>query len=316
MIKKFSTVTLSNGLKMPAMQLGTWLSKPNEVSKATEAFLRAGGPAIDCARIYGNEDEVGLGIKNSGVDPNTIWITSKLWNNAHQPSEVPKAIEATLRDLGVDHLDLYLMHWPVSFKPGGEMIPKAEDGKAILDDTSITETWAAMEKLVDEGKVKAIGLSNFNKEQTETILKSCRIKPVVAQNELHPYLAQHEFVKWNSERGIHSTAYSPFANLNPIYDKGREVEKLVENPVITKIAEKYGKTGTQIVLAWGITRGTSVAPKSVNPERIKENLGGDFKLEAQDMAEIDKLDKKLRFNDPSNAFRFQFYEGLDGYSPV
>lgn len=210
---------------------GTWQAKAGEVEKAVEIALKAGYKLLDCAAIYGNENEVGEGIRQSGVNPDDIWITSKvdhfhplslikakanpplsllqLWNNSHNPEYVEAACDKTLKDLGVKHLDLYLMHWPSAFKPGGEMIPK-ENGVALRDtETTLAQTWAEMEKLLEKGKVKNIGISNFTRSEVEELLKTAKHKPDAIQIELHPYLQQKEFVEWCQSLGMVVTAYSP-----------------------------------------------------------------------------------------------------------
>jgi alcohol dehydrogenase (NADP+) len=162
------------------------------------------------------------------------------------------------------------------------------------------------------GKAKAIGISNFSKAEIEKLLANSDVVPAAHQLELHPYLAQTEFTKWNQSKGIHITAYSPFGNSNPTYTKGQEIPQLIQDPELAKIGEKYGKTGAQTALAWAVAQGWSVLPKSKTESRIKANFEGDFKLSAEDVAAVTKLDKKLRFNDPSESFNWAFYADLDG----
>ena len=169
-----------------------------------------------------------------------------------------------------------------------------------------------MEKAHKAGKLRAIGVSNFSLSEMERLLASTSVVPASHQIELHPYLQQKAFVDWHNKHGINITQYSPFGNQNEIYDSGKNMGKLIDDPVLVEIGKKYGKSGAQVALAWGIAKGHSVIPKSKTPERIRQNLEGDFKLEKGDMEKIDGLDKKLRFNNPSKSFEYKFYADLDG----
>ena len=174
------------------------------------------------------------------------------------------------------------------------------------------QTYKAMEKLVESGKARAIGVSNFSKAQMERLVKESSIMPAAHQIELHPYLQQPSFVAWHHEKGIHVQQYSPFGNQNEIYSKGQNMDKLIDDSTLVEIGKKYGKTGPQVALAWGVQQGNSVLPKSKTPARIKANLEGDFKLEKADLDQISTIDRKLRLNDPSESFGMVFYEDLDG----
>ncbi|KAG9774992.1 Aldo/keto reductase, partial [Aureobasidium melanogenum] len=302
--------TLNTGAEIPAIGFGTWQDKEAQEDAVYEA-LKAGYRHIDTARVYGTEPGVAKGIQKSGVPRSDIFITTKLWNNAHHPDDVEKACDASLKDLQTDYLDLYLMHWPSPFARSDKLFPK-EGEKILTGDTDYVDTYKAMEKLVEKGKCKAIGVSNFSKAELERLLKEASIVPAVHQLECHPYLQQSSFAEWHKEKGIHITQYSPFGNANPIYEGGQNVPKLIDDPVLTDIGRKYGKNGAQVALAWGIARGHSVIPKSKTPARIKANFEGDFKLDPEDVKKIDALDKKLRFNDPSDSFGWNFYADLDG----
>lgn len=241
-----------------------------------------------------------------------------------------KACDASLKDLGTDYIDLYLMHWasqlypfeygdpanvkkkPASFERSDALMPRDGDGKIKPGSIDYLDTWKVMEKLQKNGKCKAIGVSNFNQAEIDRLLKEGSITPAAHQLELHPYLQQQPFVEFHKSKNIHVTAYSPFGNQNQIYSKGQEMGRLIDDPVLAEVGKKYGKSGAQTALAWGIARGHSVIPKSKTESRIKDNFAGDFKLDAEDVKKIDAIDKKCRFNDPSGNFGYKFYVGLDG----
>lgn len=191
-------------------------------------------------------------------------------------------------------------------------MPKDKDGKMRLGDTHYVDTYRAMERCVASGKVKAIGISNFGRRELETLLSDTHTVPAAHQLEVHPYLQQKEFVEFNKSKGIHITQYSPFGNQNQVYDVGKNMGKLIEDPVIVEIGRKYGKSGAQTALAWGIAHGHSVIPKSKTESRIRTNLEGDFMLEPEDVERIDGLDRKMRFNDPSKRFSWTFFDDLEG----
>ena len=303
-----TTFTLNTGAKIPAVGFGTWQDKDAQEHAVTTA-LNTGYRHIDTARIYGTEPAVGAAIRKSSVPRSEIFLTTKLWNTDHRPENVGKAIDASLSDLGLDYVDLFLMHWPVAWKHGDGMFPK-ENGKPAVEDVDYLETWKAMEKVYKSGKAKAIGISNFSKAETERVIREGSIKPAVHQLELHPWLQQNDFTEWLKSQGIHVTQYSPFGNLNPLYDRGQG--KLIDDPAVVEVGKKYGKAPAQVALAWGIAHGHSVIPKSKTDQRIKDNLGGDFKLESADVKKLDAIDKKLRFNDSSSDFGYDFFKDLDG----
>ncbi|KAF2162351.1 hypothetical protein M409DRAFT_69236 [Zasmidium cellare ATCC 36951] len=306
-----TTHKLNTGATIPAIGFGTWQDKDAQEDAVLTA-LRAGYRHIDTARIYGTEPAVGEGIRKSGVKRSEIFLVTKLWNNSHEPKDVEPALDASLNDLGTDYVDLYLMHWPSPFKAGEDKFPKDDNGKAIPGTADYVDTYTAMEECQRKGKAKAIGVSNFSQGEMERLLKETTIVPAAHQLELHPWLQQPNFDAWHKEKGIHLTQYSPFGNQNAIYSKGQDLGKLMDEPVLVEIGKKYNKSGAQVALAWGIAHGRSVIPKSKTENRIKQNLEGDFKLDADDVQKIDQLDKKLRFNNPSESFGWKFYADLDG----
>lgn len=204
------------------------------------------------------------------------------------------------------------MHWPSPFARGDALFPK-EDGKIQTGDTDYINTWKAMEATLKTGKTKAIGVSNFSKAELQRLLDNCNIVPAAHQMEVHPWLQQHDFVQFNKTKGIHIQQYSPFGNTNYGSDEsGEKLGKTIEDPTLVEIGKKYGKNGAQVALAWGIQSGHSVLPKSKTPARIKSNLEGDFKLEREDMERINSIDKKLRFNDVSANYGWNFFTDLEG----
>jgi alcohol dehydrogenase (NADP+) len=202
------------------------------------------------------------------------------------------------------------MHWPSPFKSGDNMFPKEND-KVLTGTTDYLDTWKALEKLVKTGKTKAVGISNFSKAEVERLIKEGSIVPAAHQIELHPYLQQQEFLQFHKDQGIHVTAYSPFGNSNPIYE-GQKGGLLMDDPVLTEIGKKYNKNGAQIALAWGVNMGHSVIPKSKTPSRLRANIESDFTLTKEEMEKIKGIDKKIRYNDPSESFGYKFYTDLDG----
>ncbi|KAL1959913.1 hypothetical protein VTO42DRAFT_581 [Malbranchea cinnamomea] len=280
-----ATFTLNSGYKIPAIGLGTWQSKPNEVAKAVEVALKAGYRHIDGAAIYQNEVEVGQGIRASGVPREEIFITSKLWNNSHRAADVERALDKTLKDLGVSYLDLYLIHWPVAFAPGDEFFPRdPETGIIKLDhEVTIQETWRAMEALVKKGKVRSIGVSNFTKERIEEILSFAEIPPAVNQVEAHPHLQQPELKKYLDEKNIILQAYSPLGN------NLAGAPRVLDHPVVAEVAKELGISPARVLIQWAFQRGTVVLPKSVTPERIIDNFK-DFTLPTSAIEKLNSLE--------------------------
>jgi len=254
---------LNTGAEIPAIGLGTWQSAPGQVREAVKVALQKGYRHIDTALAYENEKEVGLGIKDSGVPREEIWITTKLDNTWHHIVE--DGINSSLKSLDVDYVDLYLMHWPSSTDP--------KDLKKHLPDWTFVKTWQEMQKLPASGRVKNIGVSNFAIKNLEILLNdpSCKTVPAVNQVELHPNCPSPKLLDYCKEKGIHCTAYSCLGSTDsPLY----------KNQDLIKLAEKKGKTVQQVLLMWGLQRGTSVIPKSVTASRVEKN----FELDGWDLS--------------------------------
>lgn len=298
------TLTYSNNDQMPAFGLGTWKSNPGEVKKAVIHAVASGYRHIDCAAIYGNENEVGEGIKHSLdraiVKREDLWITSKLWNNAHKKDDTRPALEKTLKDLKLDYLDLYLMHWPVAFKQGVSF-PENEDSFLSLDEAPLTETWKAMEDLKEKGLTKHIGVSNFSRQKLQLLIDQSDQKPENNQIELHPYLQQQSLVDFCHKNEIHVTAYSPLGSMDRPDSMKRKGEPVpLENEVIKSLAKERDASPAQILIAWALQRNTSVIPKSINPKRIEENFSAqEIAFTEQEMNQIKSLDHKERIIDGS-----------------
>ncbi|KAJ7198483.1 NADP-dependent oxidoreductase domain-containing protein, partial [Mycena pura] len=266
------TITLSSGATIPQLGFGTWQSKPAEVGAAVEVAVRNGYRHLDFAMVYENQDEVGAALRNvvpSVVKREDLFITSKCWNAAHQPAQVEKELDETLKQLGVGYLDLYLIHWPVAFVPSSDLYPPhpTKAGEVALDlQTSLVDTWKAMLALPKSKVVRHVGVSNFTVEYIEAIIKATGVVPVANQIEAHPLLQQDDLVAFCKDKNIHITAYSPLGN-NSI-----GAPLLTEEPVVRDIAQKLGATPAQVLIAYGAYRGYSVIPKSVREERIASNF--------------------------------------------
>jgi alcohol dehydrogenase (NADP+) len=296
------TLSFRNDDTMPILGLGTWKSAPGEVYDAVKVALDAGYRHVDCAPIYGNEAEVGRALTDSFesgvVDRDDVWVTSKLWNDAHAPADVRPALEQTLDDLQLDTLDLYLVHWPVALEPGVNM-PASPDDFIALDDLPIAETWAAMEALVEDGLVRHIGVSNFSVPKLRRLLAAADHPPEMNQVELHPYLQQPQLVDFCHAQDVHVTAYSPLGSADrPDAMKADDEPVLMDDPVIAEIADAHDASPAQVLISWALHRDTAVIPKSVTPAHIKNNLAAaDVTLTDDDMERIAALDRERRYVD-------------------
>lgn len=290
---------LHDGTEMPALGLGTWKSEPQQVYLAVRAAIEVGYRHIDCASIYGNEDEVGRALAEAfqagDVNRDEVWVTSKLWNDAHAPDDVRPALETSLKKLKLERLDLYLIHWPVALRPG-VMFPRGPEDFVSLAEIPLESTWEAMLKVAEQGLARQVGVSNFSSKKIERVRDATGQTPAVNQIELHPYMQQTQLVDACKALGVAVTAYSPLGSPDSAAMFGRDDGiLLVKHPTIVEIAEKHGATPGQVLIAWALARETIVIPKSVNPGRIEENLGAkDLTLTPADMTAIAALDANQR----------------------
>lgn len=266
-------VTLNNGVLMPQLGFGVWQVDDDAAEHAVTTALEAGYRSIDTAKIYGNEQGVGRALRASGLPREQLFITTKLWNTEHEYDKALRAFDDSLASLGLDYLDLYLMHWPV---PSQDLY---------------TEAWRAMEKLYADKRVRAIGVSNFTVQTMSRLLDEFDVVPAVNQIELHPHFPQEELRKLHAVHDIATEAWSPLGQ-----GKG-----LLDDPVLARLAAKHGKSPAQVVLRWHLQLGNVVIPKSVTPSRIAENIAVfDFALDDEDMAAIATLDNGGRIGpDPA-----------------
>jgi 2,5-diketo-D-gluconate reductase A len=258
-------IKLNDGNEIPQLGFGVFQIEPENTKEAVEEALRIGYRHIDTAEMYGNEKEVGEGIRASGLDRGDIFVTSKLNNSFHEPDDARKAFDATLSDLGTDYVDLFLIHWP---------LPTLYDG-------DYASTWKTLEEFKNDGRARSIGVSNFQVDHLEKLASETDTVPAVNQIEVHPYFTNNEVREYGEAHNVFTEAWSPIAQGG-----------VLEDPAITGISEKTGKTPAQVVLRWHIQLGHIVFPKSVTPSRMKENFGlFDFELEKADVDAISALDR-------------------------
>ena len=278
--------------EMPALGFGTLIPDPILTRTATSAALDAGFRHFDCAERYRNEREVGealqAGLAANGITREDIFVTTKLWNSNHRPERVEPAFKASLDRLGIEYLDLYLIHTPYAFQSGDEQDPRDQNGNVIYDKgVTLLDTWRAMENLVDHGKCRAIGLSDVGLNELLPIYESARIKPAVVQVESHPYLPETDLLEFCKAKGIVLLAFAPLGH-------GMKPGPL-EDPVITGIAARVGKTPAQVLLAWAVQRGTALLTTSKNAARARENF--DVSALPEDaLNEINRISIRQRLN--------------------
>lgn len=292
-----------NGNRLPMLGLGTWKSKPGEVRQAVYWAIEAGYRHLDCAAVYQNEREVGQGIADAMADGlvkrKELFVTSKLWNSNHRLEDVKPALEKSMNDLRLDYLDLYLVHWPVAFKPGIGFATYREQFYTYQD-VPLTQTWEAMQEQKASGATRHIGVSNFNRVKLKELLSMAGEKPEMNQVELHPFLPQEELVKFCRENDILLTAFSPLGSPDSRADRHRDDPKLLDNPTVSDVAKKHGATVAQVLIAWSISRGIAVVPKSVNRSRIIENFRAvDVILDGEDLQALTTIGITHRFADGS-----------------
>jgi 2,5-diketo-D-gluconate reductase A len=271
------TIPLNNGVEIPQLGFGVFQIKPEDTRQATLDALEVGYRHIDTAQMYGNEKEVGQAVRDSGLDRAEVFVTSKLNNGFHAHDDALAAFDRSLADLGFDHLDLFLVHWPL---PG--------------IDVDFVETWKAMEEIYHSGRAKAIGVSNFTEHHLGRLFAETDVRPAVNQVEIHPYLAQDGLRAFDAEHQIATEAWSPIAQ-----------GKVLDDPAIVRVAERVGRTPAQVTLRWHVQRGDIVFPKSVTRSRVEENFAlFDFALSEDDMREITALDRGERTGPDPDTFNY------------
>jgi len=288
------TLKLNSGHDMPLFGLGTWKSGPGAVKDAVTAAIDLGYRHIDCAHCYQNEAEVGQALTEKMADGTIkredIFVTSKLWNTFHSKNLVLPALKVTLKNLGLEYLDMYLIHWPMGFQEGGGLFPKDENDKFLYSDVDYVDTWQGMEEAVKLGLVRSIGVSNFSKAQIERVIEAGTIVPATNQVECHPQLPQNELIEWCRSKGITITAYSPLGSPDRPWAKPDD-PVLMEHPTVLAVANELQKSPAQVLIAFQLQRGIICIPKSVTRSRIEANAHAvDLKLSEEQMKKLASLE--------------------------
>jgi alcohol dehydrogenase (NADP+) len=295
---RLTRIPLNNGAgHIPALGFGTLIPDTSLTRTATRDALDAGFRHFDCAERYRNEREVGEalegGLAAAGIAREDIFVTTKLWNSNHRPERVEPAFDASLRRLRLEYLDLYLIHTPFAFQPGDDQDPRDQNGNVLYDSgVTLLDTWRAMESLVDRGRCRAIGLSDVGLKELLPIYESARIEPAVVQAESHPYLPETELLEFCKEKGVVFLAFAPLGHgMKP---------GLLEDPVISAIAARVGKTPAQVLLAWAVQRGTALLTTPKTADRARENF--DISVLPEDaLNEINRIQIRQRLNDVVNT---------------
>lgn len=300
--------------QMPTVGLGLWKTSRQDTADTVYDAIKLGYRHLDSAADYGNEIEVGLGISRALADGicerEALWVTSKLWNTSHRREHVEEACRKTLADLSLDYLDLYLIHFPIALRyvPIEKQYPpewifdsNSDNPRMELDKVSLSETWAAMESLVDSSLVREIGVCNYSSVLIHDLMSYCKVKPSMLQVELHPFLTQENLLRTAFDYGISVTGFSPLGALSYVdLDMATDQESVLEHSAVRAVSKRTGATPAQVVLRWGLQRGCAIIPKTSKRQRLTENIElFHFALTESEMDSVSALNKNRRFNDPA-----------------